>query len=897
MNVFVSEVCYRQMFGSVKGSSTRRQDDFNRLVARLQAARTREDLQVKGLGTKKYRSMGGRDVYGVDLNNGLTAERVVFSFVEPEDAEARLRFARYGQAGESETVLLWRCCEHDSQHRGALQVAEASARGEVPDISWTLPDTAVAELGRVEAGEVPWRTYAPGDLERYGRPRTPVLTEDKFRIVGDFLRSPAPMLVTGAAGSGKTELGFRIVHDFVRARLELGGAAGKGAPRVLYVACSQRLLAEAETHFADDVAPSCDFLTFDALLKTLSNDAGLRFSDERTFSAFVAALRARPAMSGPDRARMLRLVDECGEDCAYAEVYGAIAGGMGQGWDRFSTEATTAATVAAPTGSASPTGRACPGLLDEASYLALPDEGCGFTGDARRTVYGLACAFMRWVRAAGLADRNACAAGLVDGGVGAGSYDLVVADECQDLTEVQVELLARLAKDPCRLFLTGDVNQVLSPASFSARRMLRMGRGVRLERLCGNFRNPESVCEAANAVSEIRSSSPRLPARRAGEAAPERAFNRSSGRTMWCICDDEETLCAIADGAANIALVCDASAYPRLRCLSPNVFTVDQVKGMEFDNVVLYGVLAARAARFDAVLSAGPKDASLHRPLNALYVGLTRSRGSLLIVEPRGGQMLARLVTLDPRLEKVADPLEVDFDLDTSPAGYLRAGLALKEQGNYASARANFERALAASARSAGSVRPGQSGRPGYGGHPGQAAAGPVEAPLTRAEEDQARRQSRICAIYQECSERRASEEELVLAFEGEGFYEEALPHARDALDLRRCALLRLAADRGLDGASYSSDDRVAAFEGALARYGLDLDDLRGVTEAYDDLLDWYLCQRLDDLELLAMETEASVARVNEGLRGVAELWRAVSLRQGAEGSPPGANGAADGAV
>ena len=63
MNVFVSETCYRQVFGSKKGSSLRRIDDFNRLVGRLREIGSRGELQVKGLGTKKYRSMGGRDVY------------------------------------------------------------------------------------------------------------------------------------------------------------------------------------------------------------------------------------------------------------------------------------------------------------------------------------------------------------------------------------------------------------------------------------------------------------------------------------------------------------------------------------------------------------------------------------------------------------------------------------------------------------------------------------------------------------------------------------------------------------------------------------------------------------------------------------------------------------------
>lgn len=834
MNVFVSETCYRQVFGSKKGSSARRVDDFNRLVGRLREARTREDLQVKGLGTKKYRSMGSHDVYGVDLNNGLTAERVVFRFVDPGDEDAAVRFGRYGAAGQVETVLLCYCSEHDSQHRHARQVADAAARGEAPEVAWTLPDAAAAELARVDANEVPWRTYAEGDLERYGRPRTPVLTEDKFKIVSDFLSGDAPMLVTGAAGSGKTELGLRILHDFIRSR---------GDARVLYVTFSQRLLAEVEGRVAQDVLASCDFLTFDTLLRTLRSEPGLRFATERTFSAFVAALRARPAMGGPDRSKMLRLIDTYGEGCVYAELYGVIAGSMGAAWNRL------AETGAQP-------------LIDEGSYLALPDSACGLTSrEDRRSALQLAQAFARWIASARLAERSACALELASRVQGA-RYDLVIADEVQDLTEAQIELLARLAQGddasrtaaPARLFMTGDVNQVLSPTSFDARRLPRLGRGLRIKRLMGNFRNPEAVCEAANAVALVREQSSRLPARRAGEAAPERAFNRSAGRTLWCVSDDEEALCQMADEAANIALVCDPVTYKRLRPSCSSVFTVGQVKGMEFDNVILYGVLAAEAARFDAVLGEGPKDASLHRPLNRLYVGLTRSCGSLLVVEPRGGRMLARLVSSSPHFERAQSPLEVDFDLDASARGYLSVGEALKGQGAYAQARASFERALAVSARCRRAPR---------------AAGLPVVAdePLDAAGEQWASRQLMACEVYLEHGEG-ASEQELAEAFEAVGLFEEALPHARAALDARRCALLSLASDRSCDGARFSVADRVAAFEAACLKGGLDIDDLWGVSAAYDELLSWYLSERADDLELLAMETAELVAHTKDVLAG-----------------------------
>ncbi len=840
MNVFVSETCYRQVFGTKKGSSLRRIDDFNRLVGRLQEAGSRADLQVKGLGTKKYRSMGGRDIYGIDLNNGLTAERVVFRFVEPDDEEAAAKFGRYGDAGQAETVLLCYCSEHDSQHRHARQVAEATSKGLAPDIAMTLPDAAVAELARVEANEVPWRTYAEGDLERYGRPRTPVLTEDKFRIVGDFLASDGPMLVTGAAGSGKTELGLRILHDFVRSRI----AEGVEPPRVLYVTFSQRLLAEVESRVGSEVRASCDFMTFDTVLRSRHADPDLRFANARVFSSFISALEARPAMGGPDRSRMLRLVEARGQGCVYAEVYGVIFGSMGHLWDRWPASG----------------GEPASPLLSEEAYLALPDAQCGLTSRADRMVaYRIAQAFWRWICAARLGERSQSSISLATA-VEKPSYDLVIADEVQDLTEVQVELLARLAggvpgSGPCRLFMTGDVNQVLTPTAFDARRFLRLGRGLRVERLMGNFRNPEAVCEVANAVATVRQESLRLPARRAGEAHAERAFNRSAGRTLWCISSDEELLCQLVDEAANIALVCDPATYRRLRPSCSSVFTVEQVKGMEFDNVVLYGVLSAEQERFDAVLSPGPKDASLHRPLNRLYVGLTRSCGSLLVVEPRGGQMLARLVALDAHFEHVADPLDVDFDLDASAYGYLQVALTLKEQGAYAQARANFERSLAVSDRC--SRLPQAPGMPVV-----------ADEPLSAGEEEEARRQMAICSIYLEYGES-ATEGELVEAFERAGYYEEALPHAKAALDERRCALLTLAADRGADGARFSVSDRLDAFEHVTLRLGLDLPDLWGVTDEYDRLLMWYVGERADDLELLAMETTELATHVASVLRGL----------------------------
>jgi hypothetical protein len=824
VNVFVSETCYRQVYGSAKGSSARRVDDFNRLVARLQAARTRDDLQVKGLGTKKYRSLN-HDVYGVDLNNGLTAERVIFLFVEPDDLAVEGQIGRYRLPGEDESVLLCYCSEHDSQHRHAQLVGQAAGRGAAPDVAQVLPSTAVAELERVERLEVPWRTFGPGDLEHYGSPRTPVLTEDKFRIVADVLSRPGPVLVTGAAGSGKTELGLRLMAEVADLL--------PNEPRLLYLTFSPALVAEVQTRCPALLRPRATFLTFDALLRSLASDGAARFAGPAAFERFAAALRERPAMGGRERGRMLRLLDERGVGCAYAEVYGVVGGSMGPAWDRPVVPGDASAEGPDP-------------LMPLDLYLGLPAERSNLADEGeRRAAWWLADAFARWCAAAGLCDRNAAALAAAGRAGSAARFDLVVADEVQDLTEVQLELLFRLAggrADTGRdalLFMTGDANQVLSPTGFDARRTLRLDPSVRLARLQGNFRNSAVVCELANAVGELRAASPRLVARRAVVDAPEQSFNRSTGRTLWWVGDDEERLLAMADEAANVALVCDGPTWRRLHAKSASVFTVEQVKGMEFENVILYGTLAGSERRFDALFEEGPKDPSLHRVLNKLYVGLTRSCGSLLMAEPRETGALLRLAAADAHFERVQSLSDVDFELDASARGYLRVGRALKGQGAWTAARANLERACALAA-----------------GDP---------CALDAAEREDAERLARACRVYAAHDPETTPPARLAALLDGEGLPEEALPHARAALDGRLVAALTLAADRGLDGARFGWEERMTAFERACEVEGVDVFDLYGL--GHDNLLDRYVRDRTDELELYALEVGERVGRVVGALR------------------------------
>ena len=812
MNVFVTQTCYRQVFGGTLGNVAARIDDFNRVVERLQLAGSRADLMVKGLGTKKYRNVAG-DVYGIDLNNGLTAERLVFKFIDPDDLNWDVPLSRYFESGQVESVLLCRCSAHDDQDRAARSVARAQTLS--ADVASVHEHTDVPHV--VE--ELPWRVYTPRDLQRYGRPRTPVLTSNKFRIVGDFLQQPGSMLVTGSAGSGKTELGLAVACDFVR------GCPDVGAVRVLYTTASARLLSQIEDRCPSDVLAHCSFMTYETLLRRLLASAGLRFSSSRQFAAFASTLRSRPAMGGKMHDRMVALLDRYGEDCVYTELYSTVGGCMGASWDR---------DLAADPFSA---------------YLGLPDSFSSLNREERPALAQIARSWASWVRSSSRKDANEAAAEAARGTLAA-TYDLVIADEVQDLTEVQIELLRRLVREPTErqlpvyggLFMTGDVNQVVSAAEFDARRLLRMAGDVRLERLSGNFRNPRAVADAVAAVSRMRAESHRLPARRVVEQGDDECFNASAGRVMWCVGASEDDLASLAGGAANIALLGDASAVRKLAGACPNAFTVEAVKGMEFDNVVLVDAFSNPSSRLDELFERGVKDASLHRAVNRLYVGVTRARCALLVAESTVTPALERFLELCRDAEHVQAVDGNDFDLDTTARGYMNVGLALMEGANWSAARANLARAV-------------------------KVSSGASAGALTALERKHVLRRLCACEIYENNPPDTTDPARLADLLEEQGLYEEALPYARAALDDGRAAVLELARTWGMDGARLCSADRVEAFEAALERCGLDVCDLYGTSVFYDGLLDWYCEERRDDLELIGLEVSAHIHSALKALR------------------------------
>ena len=220
-------------------------------------------------------------------------------------------------------------------------------------------------------------------------------------------------------------------------------------------------------------------------------------------------------------------------------------------------------------------------------------------------------------------------------------YDLVVCDEVQDFTDVQLALLFRLAADPLRTVLAGDPKQIINPSGFRweevRARYYERGLAVpEVVNLSVNFRSVGNIVALANELLALKRS---LVGLAGGEIAERWTFRGRPPLLVDGVSEAELLRTMRRAGAGQVVLVRTPAERDRLRgALNTElVFTINDAKGLEFDAVLLWRFTESdgSAARWRRIAQErGHDDADAPRvrhELNLLYVAVTRARNTLVI--------------------------------------------------------------------------------------------------------------------------------------------------------------------------------------------------------------------------------------------------------------------------
>ncbi len=445
---------------------------------------------------------------------------------------------------------------------------------------------------------------------------------DKFLSFDDAQSSivelPAPVIVIGPAGSGKTALMLEKVKS-------LHGS-------VLYTSLSPFLIENAQDLYAsfgyDNPRQAVEFLSFRDYLDTIEATDG----KELTFRAFNEwASRYKQAYRIKDTHKL------------YEEFKGVLTG--------------SAVDKA---------------YLSAEDYAALGVRQSIFPEQERAAIHELFLKYMHWLDKEGYVDGNLRSFGLLDK-IGP-RYDHVVVDEVQDITNVQLQAILKSLGEPANFLLCGDSNQIVHPNFFSWAQVktlfYRQDVSAEIIRvLATNYRNTPEVTAIANRLLRIKNL-------RFGSIDKESTYLVKANSAHAGIVEflpNTAKVNADLDGKtkqstrfAVLVLRDEDKAEARKHFQTPLLFSIHEAKGLEYESIILFNMVSGQEKTFREI-AAGVAEADLGADeiafsrakdkadrsldeykfyVNALYVGMTRAIRNLFFVESNGKHDLLRLLGL-----------------------------------------------------------------------------------------------------------------------------------------------------------------------------------------------------------------------------------------------------------
>ena len=321
--------------------------------------------------------------------------------------------------------------------------------------------------------------------------------------------------------------------------------------------------------------------------------------------------------------------------------------------------------------------------LSREEYLELGIRRSIFTAEDRPDVYALFERYRRFLDERSFFDLNIAAQRSLP--LCEPRYDFVVVDEIQDLTNTQLNMILRLLRRWDRFILCGDSNQIVHPNFFSwsglksmfyEQRLGNSNRARQITRiLVNNYRNFRNVTALANRLLKIKNA-------RFG------SVDRESNYLVTCVSESDGAVELLPDhdkvlrdidtrtsrSARTAVLVPrdDDKAGAAAHFATPLIFSIQEAKGLEYDNIVIYNFVSACRDAFYTIVDGvdashlegeltyarakDKSDKSLEEYkffINALYVALTRAVKNLYIVEKDTEHRLYRLLGLSAAGDKV----------------------------------------------------------------------------------------------------------------------------------------------------------------------------------------------------------------------------------------------------
>ncbi|MBL4941347.1 MAG: UvrD-helicase domain-containing protein [Colwellia sp.] len=432
--------------------------------------------------------------------------------------------------------------------------------------------------------------------------------------------TPAPVVIIGSAGSGKTALMLEKMKQ----------AVGD----ILYVSHSPYLVQSARNlYYANGYQNAhqeeVDFLSFREYIETIAVPDG-REVTRQDFESWFNQQRYKNLAAHK----------------LYEEFRGVLTG----------------PSVESP-------------WLKRPQYLALGVRQSLFSVDQRTAVYDVFEKYRRFMTEKKLYDTNIVSQQYLSKVVP--RYDFVVVDEVQDITNTQLLLILKSLYQAGEFILCGDANQIVHPNFFSWSKVKSLffklddlhhgDQALRI--LQANYRNSPLITEVANRILKLKHA-------RFGSVDKESNFlvtsiGEQQGQ-LQLLADSEKVRQQLDASTSRSTKFAVIVMHPEQKLAAsrifstPLVFSIQEAKGLEYDSIILFNFIAGEQDIFKEIArgvqvsdldvselnyarAKNKTDKSLEAYkfyINSLYVAITRSVHNLYVVETDLSHPLMALLDL-----------------------------------------------------------------------------------------------------------------------------------------------------------------------------------------------------------------------------------------------------------
>lgn len=313
-------------------------------------------------------------------------------------------------------------------------------------------------------------------------------------------------------------------------------------------------------------------------------------------------------------------------------------------------------------------------VLTEEEYLDISEERSSVEIVKRPIIYNICREYEDFLVNESLFDENDLIRMMFEKGLTAKyKYDFTVIDEVQDYTELQIYFIRTLTEGN-KIVFAGDEHQNINPASFSESRLKALfyqekDVDLRVIRLLKNYRCQQKIIDKVNILAELRREA--IGRSSAENEVPEEAIRSDEARPnrlRYSVSNVESCLSTLLQYPKAVILVPDQGIKNKLlnrilqlknkiisqigeekfkARLDSAVFTVAEIKGVEYEYVLCYNLIGTYIDNWTEILKGVHHQTKFRYFFNLLYVAMTRAQQYLCFVD-----------------QKLLDDLETRFDLE-----------------------------------------------------------------------------------------------------------------------------------------------------------------------------------------------------------------------------------------